>query len=783
MHSPRLGAFRRDFSRGLTLALTVLAFIAALTAAPAAAHAADIHVDVTRGSDFAGDGSIGRPYKTITRGLSVASYGDTVRAAAGEYSPLSGEILPLTVPVGVTLQGDTTRVFHVQGLWGTVVKGNDTSRLLQIVNGNENTIVDGIYFTDNESPHNGGAVFIDGGSLPGGGPIVRDCTIFLVQAPHGGGIFVDGTGATICRPRIERTFVLGARAVAANGRGGGLCAGEADVTITDSYFVSCTLAVNSFGGGIYLDGPGDSEINRSYIIGCGGPAGATGAGGGIYAYQTDLRMTQCSVDSCGCDWGAGLFFWATGGESLYLENSLFTENIATALGGAARVGGPATSLVRNCTLLDNSVTGGGVGGLAPYQGTHTIVNSILWGNGDDISATGGATLALLYSCVEDLDVGVSVIHNDPMFTAAGAFPRLAPGSPCVDAGTNTGAPSMDYEGRSRPADGDGDGTAVVDIGATERNIIVDSSAGANRYETAIAASEEHFDRADTVVLATGAAYPDALCAAPLAGAARAPVLLTPPTALAIGLAEELERLEAEKVYIAGGSGAVSEGVADDLRDLGYEVERLAGADKYATSRAIAEELSDILGAALPATVVVARGDAYPDALSASPFAWLEATPILLTRPHTLPAPTAAVITNLGFVEAIVVGGEGAVSAEVLDEVDALLAGGAVRVAGADRYATAAAFAGHVHDTPAWSGLYVESYVGLATGTNFPDALCGGAACGAERAPLLLTRQDRLPSPTREYISDFADEIYDVHAFGGTAVVSDAVLAEARGLIP
>jgi len=64
--------------------------------------------------------------------------------------------------------------------------------------------------------------------------------------------------------------------------------------------------------------------------------------------------------------------------------------------------------------------------------------------------------------------GTGEISVDPMFRdpANGDY-RLAPGSPSIDAGTNDDAPATDLEGHLRPIDGDGDGTAVVDMGAFE----------------------------------------------------------------------------------------------------------------------------------------------------------------------------------------------------------------------------------------------------------------------------------------------------------------------------
>lgn len=51
--------------------------------------------------------------------------------------------------------------------------------------------------------------------------------------------------------------------------------------------------------------------------------------------------------------------------------------------------------------------------------------------------------------------------------AAGGDYHLQAGSPCIDAGTNEGAPNMDFDGNPRPIDGDGDNIAVVDMGAFE----------------------------------------------------------------------------------------------------------------------------------------------------------------------------------------------------------------------------------------------------------------------------------------------------------------------------
>jgi parallel beta-helix repeat protein len=69
--------------------------------------------------------------------------------------------------------------------------------------------------------------------------------------------------------------------------------------------------------------------------------------------------------------------------------------------------------------------------------------------------------------------GEGNISADPLFIdLVNNDYHLQAGSPCIDAGNSTGAPSTDFDGNPRPIDGDGDGIAVVDMGAFEYMIVV-----------------------------------------------------------------------------------------------------------------------------------------------------------------------------------------------------------------------------------------------------------------------------------------------------------------------
>lgn len=90
----------------------------------------------------------------------------------------------------------------------------------------------------------------------------------------------------------------------------------------------------------------------------------------------------------------------------------------------------------------------------------------------------------------------------------------------------------------------------------------------------------------------------------------------------------------------------------------------------------------------------------------------------------------------------------------------------VRLAGADRYATAAAISG-VH--PSGAGT-----VFVATGVDYPDALAVAARAGSLGSPVLLTREATLPSATRQELIRLAPK--RVVVVGGESAISQAVLS-------
>jgi putative cell wall-binding protein len=185
-------------------------------------------------------------------------------------------------------------------------------------------------------------------------------------------------------------------------------------------------------------------------------------------------------------------------------------------------------------------------------------------------------------------------------------------------------------------------------------------AGNDRYATAVAISKASFAAGiETVFVATGRSFPDALAGAAVAGALGSPILLVTATSLPSVVRTELARLNPQEIVILGGTGAVSNAVAQAMTDYGT-VYRVSGADRYATA-------AQLSAAAYPSgapSAYVATGLAFPDALAGAAVAGWVGAPILLVAPTFVPASVSAEVQRLGPGKVVILGGTGAVSESV-----------------------------------------------------------------------------------------------------------------------
>ncbi|MDZ4177754.1 MAG: cell wall-binding repeat-containing protein [Coriobacteriia bacterium] len=313
--------------------------------------------------------------------------------------------------------------------------------------------------------------------------------------------------------------------------------------------------------------------------------------------------------------------------------------------------------------------------------------------------------------------------------------------------------------------------------------------GADRYATAAAIAHTAFPAGSQVaVLVSGEAFPDGLAASSLAGALNAPVLLTQKARLPVATADELRRLGARRVYIVGGTAAVSADVGRAVRALGVgglavALERVEGRDRYDTAAKVALTTRQITGRT-PATIFVASGENFPDALALSPIAFTTTTPILLASRTALPAATADVITTLrgvtsNRIDVVVAGGTIAIDNVVATRAASLARGTLTRTQGPSRFETSLAIAEYA----VMKGWSRPATLAFANGMSFPDALAGAPLPGMRGGPLLLTMPDTLSPPTHLYMTSFDFALNEAWVLGGSSAISPQVMTAIRSRLP
>jgi len=282
--------------------------------------------------------------------------------------------------------------------------------------------------------------------------------------------------------------------------------------------------------------------------------------------------------------------------------------------------------------------------------------------------------------------------------------------------------------------------------------------GASRYDTAIQVSKQYAPGVPAVFVATGTNFPDALSAAAAAASLGGPLLLTTPTSLPAAVKAEIQRLAPAKIYVIGGTGAVSASVASELAKIA-PVTRFGGANRYDTGLQIVNGTFSS-----STTAILATGRSFPDALAATGVAGTLNAPVILVDgvKSTLTSATLTTLSSLGVKNVIIAGGTGVVSKGIVTQLQGK-GYNVTRYGGADRYATAALMNSHFFPKGSSDTMF------LATGTNFPDALAGAALAGRLGAPLYITTPTCAPKSIHDSVVALAPTKTAV--LGGTAVVS------------
>jgi len=297
------------------------------------------------------------------------------------------------------------------------------------------------------------------GQIDGAAP---GATVLVGPGIYVGGLNFNGKNITLQGSAgPASTIIHGSQGKAVDMGPGGTISG---FTITGSFAI--------FGAGIEVHGLG-SLISGNVFDGNSGMSGAA-----IYGNTASPTIERNVFRNNSCDDQSisGVVVFVNSSSPL-IKNNVFENNQCRAINlslpqfnapqviNNTLVGNPAgirinrivsqvTQIYRNNIIVQNG------NGLEVDSGTDADnpvwENNLVFGNTTDYQGTASQT---------GTNGNLSV--NPMFFDAAAGNYRLQPSSPAIDAGTALGAPGMDFEGTPRPLDGNGDASAVVDIGAFE----------------------------------------------------------------------------------------------------------------------------------------------------------------------------------------------------------------------------------------------------------------------------------------------------------------------------
>jgi parallel beta-helix repeat protein len=368
---------------------------------------------------------------TIQAGIDTASPGDTVLVAAGLYVE------------NIDFRGKEITVKSESGRNVTIIDGGHVGPVVRInASSGQRPVLRG--FTIRNGANEGGVV-------TSGGPAVIEKNKITGNATCGEG---GGVDASFSSAVIRQNMITNNRQQACSGGpgGGGIAIrGAGTVQVIDNRITGNSHG--SFGGGISLFAAGAPTISGNRIQN----NSAGNEGGGIWIVnQSDATIVNNIITGNTSGAGGGIYWLVPSGAI-----------------------GPA---VVNNTIASNGATNGSAVFADGFDAQARLVNNILVGSGtaavlycgnfndpfppqisfnDVWNTTGGPRYGGICS---DRTGTAGNISADPVFDKK--F-HLQQSSPAVDAGTNADAPARDIDHQPRPLDGDGDGSAIVDMGADE----------------------------------------------------------------------------------------------------------------------------------------------------------------------------------------------------------------------------------------------------------------------------------------------------------------------------
>lgn len=480
----RRWAVQLALTTGLALLLLAALLWGLQDVTPARADPGTLYVDGATGNDDSDCSNPADPCATIGYALTEAGSGDEIRVAEGTYTEtLDIGHAALTLKGGYEAAGWTRDI----AAHTTIIDAEGADASVVSIASATDVMVEGFTIRGGNTSGEGGGFLINGATVVISGTVVQDNT----AGTWGGGVYVEEVGGPAELALVNSELLsnrasldggglsAGARLITldgvkvvsntSHGAGAGVQAHGGTIVITSSAIVSNTATECASGacsgGGVYVDGDGDLSVYNSEISGnlMDGVSGINGGGiavsGGTLRLQGSIVSNNRSVatDHSG---GSGLAAFGSdvtvvdtsivnnriGGNAVGLYSSPFTlTNVLVANNdgeGIVSDENPLTGTMMNVTIAGNAGNG-----IAMTADDVRITNSILW---HGVSCH--PTCTITYSDVEDGWDGTGNLEADPLFVdAASGDYHLQVSSPCIDAGTSTGAPADDIEGTPRDA--------------------------------------------------------------------------------------------------------------------------------------------------------------------------------------------------------------------------------------------------------------------------------------------------------------------------------------------
>lgn len=385
---------------------------------------------------------------TIQAGIGAAALGDTVLVAPGTY------------------------LERINFLGKAITVTSEAGPAATIIDGNAGGVV--VTFNSGEGPSAvlRGFTVTNGGGFSGGGVAVSNASPTIEGNVITANTGCDGIGINVSfgSPRIVGNRITNnVRSGCSGGVGGaGIKVGGASAVVIEGNVIADNSLIGGHGGGISLFAAGVPLI-RNNVITRNSVSGVSPAaqGGGIWIVNhSDALIVQNLIVGNSAGEGGGVHWLVpslSGARGPRLVNNTIAGNVATVAGRGSAVF--ADGFDASAVLVNNLLVGT-AGQTALHCGGFNDPNPPVV-QLNDVFTPGGPAYGGICADQTGINGNLSV---DPAFAAPEMDDyRLLPGSPVIDSGDSVAAdvPVADLDGNSRVTDGNGDGLAVVDMGAYE----------------------------------------------------------------------------------------------------------------------------------------------------------------------------------------------------------------------------------------------------------------------------------------------------------------------------